>query len=153
MTTSATDLRDLLRAHPVVHMVGLSPNPQRDSHRVAVALMERGFRVVPINPAVDEVLGNPAFPSLVAAEAHGPVRLVDVFRAGEALPGIADEVLSLTEVDAVWLQLGVHHPAAEDRLRAAGITVVSDRCIKVEAAAHDVHHGQGDTPRTAGHGA
>lgn len=140
MTTNATDLGTLLQAHPVVHVVGLSPNPARDSHRVAVSLISRGFEVVPINPTVDEVLGRRAYPNLQAAAASGPVRLVDVFRAGEALPGLVDEVLALGSVDAVWLQLDVHHGPSEERLRAAGVTVVADRCIKVEAAAHDVRH-------------
>lgn len=139
--TNESEVREVLERHPVVHMVGLSPNPERTSHRIAARLLARGFKVVPIHPGAAEVHGARAWPDLASAGAEGPVRMVNVFRASEALPGIVDEVLALGTVEVVWLQLNVHDAESEARLRAAGISVVTERCTGMEADRLDVIHG------------
>lgn len=130
--TDDNTLTKVLNAHKVVHMLGLSPKPQRDSHQVAKYLISNGYRVIPINPTVDEVLGEKAYPSLAEAQKAEPVRLVDVFRKPDALPAIVDALGPLPDLEAVWLQLDVRNADAETRLAVMDIDLVVDKCIKVE---------------------
>ena len=127
------DIGRILRAHRTIHVVGLSSNRARASFGVAQYLQEAGYQVIPVNPRETEVLGETAYPSLSACPE--PVRFIDVFRRGESLPELTDEILSLDGVEIVWLQLGVRDEASEARLRATGIFVVADRCTKIEHAA------------------
>lgn len=115
-----------LRQIRTIAVVGLSPNPSRPSHGVAKALMKAGFRVVPVRPGTDEVLGETAYPDLESVP--GKIDLVDVFRAPEHVPAIVDDVLRLG-LPAVWLQDGVVDEDAAQRARDAGVFVVMDRCI------------------------
>lgn len=119
-------LRDLLLRVKTIAVVGLSPKPGRPSFGVSQALQRWGYRIVPVRPAVDEVLGEKAYPSL--ADIPFPVDLVDVFRAAEHIPGVVDECLAIG-APAVWIQEGIVHEAAAEKARAAGLTVVMDRCI------------------------
>lgn len=119
-------LRDLLLRVKTIAVVGLSPKPGRPSFGVSQALQRWGYRIVPVRPAVDEVLGEKAYPSL--ADIPFPVDLVDVFRAAEHIPGVVDECLAIG-APAVWIQEGIIHEAAAEKARAAGLIVVMDRCI------------------------
>ena len=112
-----------------VAMVGLSPNRLRPSFFVGGYLQYRGFRVVPVNPTVDEILGERSYPSL--SEIPFQVDVVDVFRAPEAAPGIAEEAIKIG-ARALWLQFGVVSPEAAARAAEAGLDVVMDRCMKIE---------------------
>lgn len=132
MNARVDAIADILERYDTVHMLGLSSNPERDSFKVAAYLRSVGYRVIPVNPTVDEVFGERAYPDLASAAKAEPVRLVDVFRRGETLGPVVDEILGLGTVEAVWLQLGVRNPAEEERIVSAGISLVSDRCIKVE---------------------
>ena len=114
-----------------IAIVGLSPKPERDSHHVAQYLQSQGFRIVPINPAVDEVLGERSWPSLTEAAKHHRIDLVDVFRDSAAVPPIADEAIAIG-AQALWLQIGVRHDAALAKAQAAGLAVVQDHCTLVE---------------------
>ena len=114
-----------------IAIVGLSPKPERDSHHVAQYLQAQGFRIVPINPAVDEVLGERSWPSLTEAAKHHRIDLVDVLRDSAAVPPIADEALAIG-AKALWLQIGVRHDAALAKAQAAGLAVVQDHCTLVE---------------------
>jgi len=116
----------MLRKIKTIAVVGLSPKESRPSHRVARGMQQRGYRIVPVRPAVDEVLGEKAYPNLAALP--GPVDIVDVFRAPEHVDEIVDQCIRLG-VKRLWLQDGVVNEAAADRAVAAGITVVMDRCI------------------------
>lgn len=119
-------LRDLLERVKTIAVVGLSPKPGRPSFGVAQALQRWGYRIVPVRPAVDQVLGEKAYPSL--ADIPFPVDLVDVFRAAEHIPGVVEETLAIG-APAIWIQEDIVHEAAALRARAAGLTVVMDRCI------------------------
>ena len=121
--------RDLLLRHRRISMVGLSANPSRPSYRVAVHMIAYGYDVVPVNPTVESVLGRDAVPSL--ADVDGPLGIVDVFRRPAEIPGVVEEALAVG-CDAVWLQLGLVSPEAEEMCRAAGVPFVQDRCIKME---------------------
>ena len=123
---SAEQIRALLQRIKRIAVVGLSPNPARPSHDVARSLQEFGYRIVPVRPAVDEVLGEKAYPDLRSVP--GPVDLVDVFRAPEHVDGIVDDCIAI-HAPALWLQEGVVNEPAAERARQAGIMVVMDRCI------------------------
>ena len=110
-------------------MVGCSPDPARDSHRIAALLQRRGFRVIPVNPNADEILGERCVASVHDIEE--PVDVVDVFRRSSEAGAHVDEAIAIG-AKAVWLQLGVIDPAAAERARAAGLRVVMDRCPAIE---------------------
>ena len=109
-----------------IAVVGLSPNPARPSHGVSAAMQGFGYTIIPVHPAVKEVLGVQAYAKL--ADIKVPVDLVNVFRQPEFVAGIVDECIALG-VKALWLQDGVIDEAAAERARAAGLLVVMDRCI------------------------
>ena len=125
------DIRSILTEYGSWAVVGLSPDPARDSHRIARLLQARGKRVVPVNPAVDEVLGERAYPSLLEVPAELGVEVVDVFRRADQAGRHVDEAIEVG-ARAVWLQLGVVDEAAAQRARRAGLRVVMDRCPAIE---------------------
>jgi predicted CoA-binding protein len=125
------EIRDVLTASKTVAVVGLSDNPERASYHVAAYLQEHGYRIIPVNPAVTEVLGERAYPGL--RDVPVPVDLVDVFRKSEAVPPIVEDAIAIG-AKAVWMQEGVVHEEAAARARAAGLKVVMDRCTLKEHA-------------------
>ena len=131
--TQAEDIRRILQNHRTVAVVGLSPKPHRDSHEIASYMQRQGWRIVPINPAagVAEILGERVYPSLIEAAKHIQIDLVDVFRNSADVPPVADEAIAIG-AKALWLQLGIEHPAAAEKARAAGLLVVQNRCLLVE---------------------
>ena len=122
-------LRALLDRVRTIAVVGLSPQPARPSFRVAQAMQRYGFRIVPVRPLVDEVLGEKAYASL--ADIPFRVDLVDVFRAAGHVPAIVDQCLAL-HLPAIWLQEGILADDALQRARAAGMIAVMDRCLLKE---------------------
>jgi predicted CoA-binding protein len=131
-------LRALLKTVKTIAVVGLSPQPARPSYRVAQAMQHYGYRIVPVRPLVDAVLGEQAYASL--AEIPFAVDLVDVFRAAEHVPAIVAQCLALHSMHrpfstvhhlpaAIWIQEGIVHEAAAQRAQAGGMTVVMDRCL------------------------
>ncbi|MBK6655662.1 CoA-binding protein [Zoogloea sp.] len=123
---SPDQIRSLLQEAKTIAVVGLSPRPDRPSYRVSRAMQGFGYRIVPVRPAVAEVLGEKAWARL--SEIPFAVDMVDVFRAGDQIDPIVDECIALG-VKRLWLQDGVINEAAAQRARAAGITVVMDRCV------------------------
>lgn len=123
------EIKDLLTQSKTIAVVGLSDKPERDSYRVAQYMQEQGYRIIPVNPRVKEVLGEKAYPDLAAVP--GPVDIVDVFRRSEEAPGVVKEALLLKPA-AVWLQLGVISEEAAALAREQGVPVVMNRCIKIE---------------------
>lgn len=127
-------LRELLGTPRRIAVVGASENPARDSHRILVFLRSRGHDALPVNPVAESVAGIPAVPDLQAAREHwgAPPEVVDVFRAPEHVPGVVEQAVAVG-APWLWLQFGVVHDAAIRRALEAGLEVVVDRCIKVEA--------------------
>ncbi|MBS0371566.1 MAG: CoA-binding protein [Proteobacteria bacterium] len=119
-------VRRLLQEVKTIAVVGLSPRPDRPSHRVAKGMQGFGYRIVPVRPAVAEVLGEKAYPHL--SDIPHPIDLVDVFRSADQIDPIVDECIAMG-VKRLWLQDGVINEKAAERARAAGITVVMDRCV------------------------
>jgi uncharacterized protein len=121
------DIADrILESARTIAVVGLSPDPRRPSHGVARYLQRAGYRIIPVNPNVDEVLGERAYPSL--REVSDPVDVVDVFRRSEFVGPIVDDAIAM-RARAVWLQDGVVDEHAATRARAAGLDVVMDDCM------------------------
>lgn len=121
----------ILSGSKTVAVVGISDKPDRPSHVVAKYLQERGFRVIPVNPMLTEVLGEKAYKSLT--EIPERIDLVDVFRKSENVPPIAEEAVRIG-ARFFWMQEGVESDRARDILDAAGIPFVMDRCVKKELA-------------------
>jgi predicted CoA-binding protein len=126
------DVRTIRKIYGYVRtiaVVGLSPDRLRPSFFVGQYLQYRGFKIVPVNPRADEILGEKSYPSLSAIPFE--VDVVDVFRAPEAVPAIAEEAIQIG-ARALWLQFGVIAPEAAERAAEAGLDVVMDRCMKIE---------------------
>ena len=119
----------ILRECRTVAVVGLSPRPNRPSHSVSAYLQQNGYRIVPVNPMVDEVLGEQSYPDLEAIPFH--VELVDVFRRSEEVPTVVEQAIR-AGAEAVWLQLGVIHHEAAARAAEHGLDVVMDKCTAIE---------------------
>jgi len=119
----------VLRDAKTIAVVGLSADERRPSHAVGAYLRAQGYRVIPVNPRETEILGETAYPSL--ADVPFPVDVVDVFRAPDAVPAIAREAVAIG-AGTLWCQLGVISEEGARIAEDGGLTVVMDRCIKVE---------------------
>jgi predicted CoA-binding protein len=133
---SDSEIRDILSHPGTVAVVGCSDNPARDSLRIAMLLRRKAFRVIPVNPqlapgALMGSLGERCYPDLVSIP--DSIDMVDVFRRPEYLPGIVAEAIA-KGARILWCQLGVIDLEAAERARAAGMTVVMDRCPAIEFA-------------------
>jgi predicted CoA-binding protein len=123
----------LLETRPRIAIIGASPDRSRPSNGVLLDLVGLGFEVIPVNPATTVVEGLACHPTLAAAvEATGPIDLVDVFRRAEACPEHAREAVA-AGARCLWLQLGIASREAGEIARAAGLAVVMDRCLAIEA--------------------
>ncbi len=122
---STDEIRQFLQSIKRIAVVGLSPKAERPSYRVAAALQRFGYDIVPVRPAISEVLGQAAYPNLSVVP--GAIDLVDVFRNPDEVDAIVDECIRL-KLPAIWLQDGVVNEAAALRAKAAGMFVVMDRC-------------------------
>lgn len=122
-------IRPVLEAAGTIAVLGVSPKPNRDSHRVARYLQAEGYRILPVRPAQKEILGARAYPSL--AEIDEPVDIVDAFRTSEQVLAHVPEVIRLRP-RVFWMQLGIENIEAAEMLMDAGIDVVMNRCIKTD---------------------
>ena len=131
-------LRRILGTCKTIAVVGLSPQWHRPSFFAAKYMQGHGYRIVPVNPTTQEILGETSYPSVTAAAQELAARgqridLVDCFRKSEDIPPIADEAIAIG-AKCLWLQIGVINEAAAAKARAAGLDVVMDRCVKIEHA-------------------
>jgi predicted CoA-binding protein len=123
---SSEEIRQILLQARTIAVVGISDKPDRDSHRVAAYLQQHGYRIVPVNPAVKEVLGEKAYARL--EDVSEKIDVVDIFRRPEAVPEIVDSAIAVG-ARVVWMQDGIVHNAAADKARAAGLQVVMSKCM------------------------
>ena len=131
LTDDIPTLRRILKQNHTIAIVGLSRNWYRPSYFAAKYLIDHGYRVIPVNPGVDEVLGMICYPSLEAIPE--PVDIVDCFRVASAIPKLARSAVAIG-AKVLWLQLGIIHHEAAATATAAGLEVIMDRCIKIEYA-------------------
>ena len=127
--TDIAELRRILDENRVIASVGLSANWYRPSFFAAKYMQEHGYRVIPVNPAYDEVLGEKCYPSL--KDVPEAIDIVDCFRKSQDIEPIARDAVEIG-AKVLWLQLGVINEAAADIARAGGLEVVQDRCVKIE---------------------
>jgi len=126
---SREQLKELLEQSNTIAVVGLSDNRERVSYMVSEAMKKKGYRIIPVNPNATEILDETCYASL--SDIPFPVDLVNVFRRSEYTPEVAEEAVKIG-AKALWLQLGIYSEEAAAIAEAAGMTVVMDRCIKVE---------------------
>ena len=121
--------QQVLASCKTIAVVGLSDKPQKPSHRIAEYLQGAGYRIVPINPNLNEVLGEKAYPDLNSVPF--PVDLVDVFRKQEDINAVVTEALAINP-QAIWLQLGLEYAGAKDQLENQDINLIENCCMMVE---------------------
>ncbi|ALC51897.1 CoA-binding protein [Bacillus sp. S70] len=126
-----TEIGEVLKRSKTIAVVGLSDKPERTSYMVSKAMQDAGYRIIPVNPTVDEVLGEKAVSSLKDIKEH--VDIVNVFRRSEFLIDVAKEFVEI-DADVFWAQLGVQDEDTYKLLKEKDYTVIMDRCIKVEHA-------------------
>lgn len=123
---SSDEVRRILETARTIAVVGLSDKPDRDSYRVAAYLQSQGYRILPVNPNLTEILGERAYGSL--RDVPVPIDVVDIFRRPDAVPAIVADAIAVG-AKAVWMQDGIVHNAAAAEARAAGLTVVMSKCL------------------------
>jgi len=132
------DVKEILTKYKTVAVVGASRDPSKDSNRVAKYLQSRGFRIIPVNPTADEILGEKCYKNLLEmpADVQKTVEIVDLFRPSSDTPAIVEQAVKLKErydkPYVVWMQLGIINEQAAEMARQAGITVVMNRCMMQE---------------------
>ncbi|HEV8376429.1 MAG TPA: CoA-binding protein [Candidatus Polarisedimenticolia bacterium] len=137
------DTRRILETMQAFAVVGLSPKPHRDSNMVARFLQEHGYRVIPVYPREDSILGEKCYSSL--RDIPGRVDVVDLFRRSEAVPPFVDDAIAIG-AKVIWMQLGVVHEEAAEKARRAGLQVVMDRCPVIEYRRHFGSSGSAAPP-------
>jgi len=127
--TQPDPIADLLQRAKTIAVVGLSSNPLRPSHGVTAYMQSHGYRIIPVNPRIEESLGEKAYANL--SDVPEKTDIVNIFRRSEFVEAIVDEAIRL-KVPAIWMQEDVIHEKAAEKARQAGIFVVMDRCILKE---------------------
>ncbi len=123
------NIPEILRKYKNIAVVGISTKPYRDSYTVSRVLLDHGYRIFPVNPNYEEVLGLKCYASL--KDIPEPVEIVDIFRRPDQVPAVVDEAIAIG-AKVVWMQLGAENTEAAQKALQAGLQVVMERCIKVE---------------------
>ena len=131
MPSDRAAIAEIVRTSRRIAVVGLSPKPERPSHGVAAYLQRAGYTIIPVRPTGATILGEPVHSNLRVAAAAGPIDIVNVFRRSEFVPALLDDLLAVRP-RLVWLQVGIRDDPTAQRLEAAGIPVVMDRCLAVD---------------------
>ena len=135
---SQNDIKEILTKYKTVAVIGLSREPGKDSHRVSAYLKKHGFRIVPVNPFADEVLGEKSYKSLldIPPEIQKTIEVIDIFRPSKDVPPIVEQAIKLKAMygkpHVVWMQIGIVNEQAAETAKKAGLTVVMDKCMMVE---------------------
>jgi predicted CoA-binding protein len=127
--TEAERITELLETAKTIAVVGLTDTPMRPSYGVSHYMQSQGYRIIPVNPNIEQWEGEKAYPSLL--EVPGKIDIVDVFRRSEAVPEVVEHAIQI-KAPVIWMQEGVVHEEAAEKARQAGIFVVMDRCILKE---------------------
>jgi predicted CoA-binding protein len=125
------EIKDTLRSFKTIAVVGISPKEDRPSYVVASYLKSKGYRIIPVRPDGDEILGEKAYPSLSEIPKEIRVDVVDIFRRSEDVPPVVEEAIQ-RGAKMLWMQEGVIHKEAGEKAEEAGLKVIMDRCIKKE---------------------
>lgn len=131
MLTNFAEIKEILKQAKTIAVVGLSPKANRPSHDVARYLKAAGYTIIPVNPGQSEILGEKCYPSLT--DIPQQVDVVDIFRRPEEVGPVVDQAVEIG-AKVVWMQEGIVNEEAAAKARAAGLTVIMDRCLKVDHA-------------------
>lgn len=135
---SQNEIKEILTSYRTIAVVGLSREPDKASHRVSAYLKAHGFRIIPVNPFADEVLGEKSYKSLldIPPEIQETIEIVDIFRPSEHVPPIVEQAIKLKALhgtlQVVWMQLGIVNEQAASAAKKAGLTVVMNHCMMIE---------------------
>ena len=135
---SQREIEEILKKYKVIAVVGLSSNEEKPSYEVSAYMKGQGYRIIPVNPFVDEVLGEKSYKSLLdmPEDLQKTIDIVNIFRPSADVPSIVDQIVKLKAANGnpyvVWMQLGIVNEGAAEIARSAGLIVIMDRCIKVE---------------------
>ena len=135
---SQDQIKEILKKYKFIVVVGLSKEPEKDSHRVSAYLKERGYQIIPVNPFADQVLGEKSYKSLldIPSEIQKTIEIVDIFRPAKDVQPIVEQVIQIKQMFGtpfvVWMQLGIVNDWAAEMARHAGLIVVMDKCMMVE---------------------
>ena len=130
VNSSSEEIIHILKEAKTIAIVGLSPNPQKDSHRVGKYLQMAGYKIIPIYPKEDTILGEHVYRSL--ADVKEQIDIVDIFRKPEIVGKIVDEAIKRGDVKVIWTQLGIVNNEAGKKAKEAGMKVVQNHCTKIE---------------------
>jgi predicted CoA-binding protein len=123
------EISRLLKSYRNIAVVGLSPKENRPSYQVAAYLLAAGYNIIPVNPGQAEIMGQTCYPDLQSVP--GPVEIVDIFRRSEEVGPVIEQAIAIG-AKVVWMQLGIVNKAAAAKARSAGLTVIMDRCLKID---------------------
>lgn len=123
------EIRGILKRYRTIAVIGMSKNPEKDAYTIPKYMISKGYRVIPVNPTADEILGQKSYKKLV--EVPGEVDIVDVFRPSDDIPNYVEDIIE-KKPKVFWEQLGIHNPEAEEKIASAGIKIVFDRCLYQE---------------------
>jgi predicted CoA-binding protein len=132
------EIAEILTKYKTIAVVGLSREPDKDSHKVSAYLKKHGFRIIPVNPFADEVLGEKSYKSLIdmPPEIQKTIEVVDIFRPSKDVPPIVEQAIKLKAMygnpRVVWMQLGIVNEQATEAAKKAGLTVVMNKCMMIE---------------------
>ena len=135
---SQNKIKEILTEYKTVAVVGLSRELGKDSHRVSAYLQSHGFRIIPVNPFADEILGEKSYKSLldIPPEVQKTIEIVDIFRPSKDVPLIVEQAIKLKMMYGkpyvVWMQLGIVNDSAAETAKKAGLLVVMDKCMTIE---------------------
>ena len=129
MLVDFSQIKNILQNCRIIAVVGLSPKESRPSNEVAVYLQQNGYTVIPVNPGQTEILGQTCYPDLQSIPT--PVDIVNIFRRSELVEPVVADAIQI-KAGVVWMQQGIVNERAADMARKAGLTVIMDRCIKVD---------------------
>ncbi len=129
MPTDDETIREVLGTYRTVAVVGCSRDPRKDAHTVPAFVQAHGFRIVPVNPFVDEILGEKAYDNV--KDIPFSIDIVDVFRPSDQVGPVVDDALE-TDAKVIWMQLGIRNEKAAQKAREAGLVVIQDRCMRTE---------------------
>lgn len=130
ITAGKEEMKTIFETVQTIAIIGLSPDESKDSHRVAAYLQKKGYKIIPVYPKEEMILGEKVYRSL--ADIKEPVDMVNIFRKPEAMDFIVDEAIKRGDVRVVWSQIGIVNDEAARKAKENGMTVVQNRCLMVE---------------------
>ena len=139
---SQSQIKEILKKYTVIAIVGLSKEPGKYSHRVSAYLKQHGYRIIPVNPFTDEVLGEKSYKNLldIPPEIQKTIEIIDIFRPAKDVMPIVEQAIQLKQKFGkplvVWMQLGIVNEQAAEMAKHAGFIVVMDKCLMVEHQQH-----------------